>query len=99
MTLTEAQRAAIRSDDSAMVEQDPRDADLCYSARATILIDGETFDLPTVRALMRLGLCVVESGVTAGTLRYEAAFMDICAASPALVAMLDALAAEMERAK
>lgn len=90
MNLSDAQRNAIRSDCDTYLYDD------------FVAIGNETFDTATVRALMRLGLCVVESQVLPAELRELIAFLDphetnehdVCA-----LRMLHSLAAELECAK
>lgn len=52
MTLTEAQRNAIRSDAPTLMNA----SDGHYTMRAVVEIGCHDFDLPTVRALMRLAI-------------------------------------------
>ena len=63
-----------------------------------IAIGNETIDAPDVRALMRLGLCVVESGVTASDLvvAWRMTHQDAGIALE-VDRMLDALTDELEK--
>ncbi len=79
MTLTPEQIAAIRSARIGSIGYGPPE-------------DRRSVDRDLVRKIIALGLCVIESGVTAANPRTSSPYP-----SKALAKMLDALAAELER--
>ena len=85
MTLTEAQRNAIRSDAEMYLYDD------------YIAIGNEAIDAHDVRAMMRLGLCVVDANVGEKDLASASFDLDILADHTHVRAMLAALAAELEK--
>lgn len=89
MILTSAQRNAIRSDADDRFYADD------------MVIGSERVDIATVRALMRIGLCVVESGATSAELRDLIEFLDPQAneTDERSIQMMHALAAELEKTR